>query len=82
MFNENFAIKADLKETELRLDGKIDSLSQKLESSIKELEYKIAIKLSTIVSTSVDRPLPKVSCAKKYHYCHRNNRSRHDNPPQ
>ena len=45
--NENFATKSDFKE----LGWKIEKLETKLDSSLKELEYKLTIKLATILGT-------------------------------
>jgi hypothetical protein len=65
--NENFATKADFKELKwemqsvetrldskiLALDSKFESKFQSLESSIKEMEYKLTIKLGTMMALSI-----------------------------
>ena len=47
--NENFATKADLKEVGWKLESKIRSL----ESSLKEMEYRLTIKLGTVMALSI-----------------------------
>ena len=65
--NENFATKADFKEMEWRmnametrleskiqgLDSKIQVLDTKLDSNLKELEYKLTIKLGTMMTIAI-----------------------------
>ena len=47
--NENFATKADLKELGWQLQSEI----KRLDSSLKELEYKLTIKLGTMMALSI-----------------------------
>ena len=49
MMSENFATKIDLKE----LEWKLDSRMQGIESSVKELEYKLTIKLGSMMALSI-----------------------------
>ena len=58
--NENFAIKSDLKELEWKLESKINTMEsrldlriQSLESSIKEMEYKLTIKLGSMMAIAI-----------------------------
>jgi hypothetical protein len=60
VMNENFATKSDMKELELKLDSsvvrlesKIDSTVQKFESAIREMEYKITIKLGAMLTLAI-----------------------------
>jgi len=53
VMNDNFATKSDLKELDLRLTAKIDSLALRMESGFKEQEYKLTIKLGTIVTVAI-----------------------------
>ena len=69
--NEKFATNADIKETELKLESKLDYVVQKLESailttrkeselkfeklesSIREVEYKMTIKLGAMMTIAI-----------------------------
>ena len=60
IMNENFATKSDLKELEFRLESKLhgtesrlESRMQSLESGMKELEYKLTIKLGTMMTLAI-----------------------------
>jgi hypothetical protein len=64
VMNENFATRTDLKLEVDRLENKIDSLGHKLDSridslesrfqsSLRELEYKITIKLGTMITLAI-----------------------------
>jgi len=46
---EKFATKADLKEVEYKLESRIHSLELKMESAFREMEYKLIIKLGTMM---------------------------------
>lgn len=54
------AVKSDLRETKLELESKIDSVDQKLDSvvqkfdsSIREVEYRLTIKLGTMMTLAI-----------------------------
>jgi predicted nucleic acid-binding Zn-ribbon protein len=58
--SEMLAIRTELKDVEWRLDSKIQavgtkiqSLDTKLDSSLKEMEYKLTIKLGTLMALSI-----------------------------
>jgi len=58
--NENFATKSDLKELEQRLDHRFQILTQAIESRFQsvdsrfqELEYKLTIKLGTMMVVAI-----------------------------
>ena len=60
VMNENFATKSDLKETETRLTSAIldtrkeaDFKFERLEASIREVEYKMTIKLGTMMTLAI-----------------------------
>ena len=49
VMNENFATKSDLKE----IDLKLDSVAQRLEATIREVEYKMTIKLGAMMTLAI-----------------------------
>lgn len=60
VMNENFATQADIKELELKLESstlQLESSMQRLEtkvdSAIKELDYKLTIKLGAMITVAV-----------------------------
>ena len=53
IMNENFATRADLKELELTLTNRTDSLELKIDARLKELEYKLIIKLGTMMTVAI-----------------------------
>jgi hypothetical protein len=53
VMNENFATKSDIHELDAKIDSKIDSLGQKMESGFREMEYKMTLKLGTISTIAI-----------------------------
>ena len=53
VMNENFSTKSDLKETELKIESKLESKFNSLEAALRELEYKMTIKLGAMLTLAV-----------------------------
>jgi hypothetical protein len=53
VMNDNFATKSDLKELELRMDHRFQVQTQTLESKIQTIEYRLTIKLGTLMALSI-----------------------------
>jgi hypothetical protein len=53
VMNENFASKSDLKELQLTLEARMHSLEMKTENGFRELEYKLTIKLGTMMTIAI-----------------------------
>ena len=51
--NEKFIKRSDLKKLETKLNPKILSLELKTESGFKKLEYKLTIKLGTLMTLAI-----------------------------
>jgi len=51
--NENFATKADIKSEMRELRWEIQTLDSKFESRFKEIEYKLTIKLGSMMALSI-----------------------------
>ncbi len=52
VMNDNFATKSDLKELELRMDHRFQVLTQDMVSRFQTVEYKLTIKLGTMMAIS------------------------------
>ena len=53
VMNENFATKADVNEMVTRLGSRIDKLESTVQSSIKELDYRLTIKLGAMITIAM-----------------------------
>jgi hypothetical protein len=53
VMNENFAAKSDIRELDLKLDSVAQRLESKVDSAIRELEYKMTIKLGTMMTLAI-----------------------------
>ena len=60
VMNENFATKSDIKELDLRLDSSVQRLDSKMDASVhrlegmmREMEYRLTIKLGTMLTLAI-----------------------------
>jgi hypothetical protein len=67
VMNENFATKSDLKDLELEMKAGFRETNLRFESAIRELDYKLTIKLGTMLTVAIGATATLVKLLQAFH---------------